>query len=130
MVVVTFLIMMFSVYDFGFYGHCKYESKPIQNSIESGGDGKRKVNIFYVNTNRDQYKKDESKGIDDAKSCQNSLGYMLNYPLSTVFNFAKDNLNEMVKKNQVVAVQAIIYLNTSFCRVLLWDQLCSLYHPN
>ncbi|WP_341762709.1 type IV secretion system protein [Candidatus Tisiphia endosymbiont of Melanophora roralis] len=98
MVVVTFLIMMFSVYDFGFYGHCKYTSKTIQNSIESGGDGKRKVKIFYVNTNWDKYEKDESKGIDNAKSCQNSLGYMLNNPLSTVFNFAKDNLNEMVKK--------------------------------
>lgn len=97
MVVVTFMIMMFSVYDFGFYGHCKYKSKPIHNSIESGGDGKRKVKIFYVNNNWDEYEKDESKGIDDAKSCKNSLGYMLNNPLETVFDFAKDNLNEIVK---------------------------------
>ncbi|WP_342267519.1 type IV secretion system protein [Candidatus Tisiphia endosymbiont of Empis tessellata] len=93
MVVVTFLIMMFSVYDFGFYGHCKYESKPIQNSIESGGDGKRKVKIFYVNTNWDGY-----LNKDDVKSCKNSLGYMLNNPLATVFDFAKDNLNEIVKE--------------------------------
>ncbi|WP_341753467.1 type IV secretion system protein [Candidatus Tisiphia endosymbiont of Dioctria rufipes] len=93
MVVVTFMIMMFSVYDFGFYGHCKYESKPIQNSIESGGDGKRKVKIFYVNTKWDEY-----IDKDDVKSCKNSLGYMLNNPLPTVFDFAKDNLNEIVKK--------------------------------
>ncbi|WP_341747913.1 type IV secretion system protein [Candidatus Tisiphia endosymbiont of Dascillus cervinus] len=93
MVVVTFLIMMFSVYDFGFYGHCKYESKPIQNSIESEGDGKRKVKIFYVNTNWDGY-----LNKDDVKSCKNSLGYMLNNPLATVFDFAKDNLNEIVKE--------------------------------
>ncbi|WP_341751514.1 type IV secretion system protein [Candidatus Tisiphia endosymbiont of Piscicola geometra] len=98
MVVVTFLIMMFSVYDFGFYGHCKYTSKTIQNSIESGGDGKRHVKIFFVNNNWNEYAKDESKGIDDAKSCKNSLGYMLNNPLATVFDFAKDNLNEIVKE--------------------------------
>ncbi|WP_341758614.1 type IV secretion system protein [Candidatus Tisiphia endosymbiont of Ditula angustiorana] len=93
MVVVTFMIMMFSVYDFGFYGHCKYESNHIQNSIESGGDGKRKVKIFYVNTKWDEY-----IDKDDVKSCKNSLGYMLNNPLATVFDFAKDNLNEIVKK--------------------------------
>ncbi|KAJ6645077.1 hypothetical protein Bhyg_00278, partial [Pseudolycoriella hygida] len=98
MVVVTFMIMMFSVYDFGFYGHCKYISKTIKNSIESGGDGKRDVKIFFVDNNWENYKKDESKDIDDAKSCKNSLGYMLNNPLATVFDFAKDNLNEMVKE--------------------------------
>ncbi|WP_367364715.1 type IV secretion system protein [Candidatus Tisiphia endosymbiont of Nedyus quadrimaculatus] len=93
MVVATFMIMMFSVYDFGFYGHCKYKSNPIQSSIESGGDGKRKVKIFYVDNNWDGY-------IDqnDVKSCKNSLGYMLNNPIETVFDFAKDNLNEIVKK--------------------------------
>ncbi|UCM86155.1 MAG: type IV secretion system protein [Rickettsia endosymbiont of Culicoides impunctatus] len=93
MVVVTFMIMMFSVYDFGFYGHCKYTSKTINNSIESGGDGKRAVKIFFVDNDWDNYNK-----VEDVKSCKNSLGYMLNNPLATVVDFAKDNLNEMVKE--------------------------------
>ncbi|WP_425360234.1 type IV secretion system protein [Candidatus Tisiphia endosymbiont of Ceraclea dissimilis] len=92
MVVVTFMIMMFSVYDVGFYGHCKYTSKTINNSIESGGDGKRAVKIFFVNNDWSKYTKDE------VKSCKNSLGYMLNNPLATVVDFAKDNLNEMLKE--------------------------------
>lgn len=97
MVVVTFMIMMFSVYDFGFYGHCKYTSKTIKNSIEdsivSGGNGTREVKIFFVNNNWKDYNKE-----DDVKSCKNSLGYMLNNPLATIFDFAKDNLNEIVKE--------------------------------
>ncbi|HJD64308.1 MAG TPA: type IV secretion system protein [Rickettsia endosymbiont of Sericostoma sp.] len=92
MVVVTFMIMMFSVYDVGFYGHCKYTSKTINNSIESGGDGKRAVKIFFVNNDWSNYKE------EDVKSCKNSLGYMLNNPLATVVDFAKDNLNEMLKE--------------------------------
>jgi type IV secretion system protein VirB6 len=95
-VVVTFMIMMFSVYDFGFYGHCKYTSKIIKNSVEDiiagGSNGKRDVKIFFVNNNWSTYTEDE------AKSCKNSLGYMLNNPLATIFDFAKDNLNEMVKE--------------------------------
>ncbi|WP_250310631.1 TrbL/VirB6 family protein [Rickettsia endosymbiont of Oedothorax gibbosus] len=93
MVVVTFMIMMFSVYDVGFYGHCKYTSKTINNSIESGGDGKRAVKIFFVDNDWKNYNK-----VEDVKSCKNSLGYMLNNPLATVVDFAKDNLNEMLKE--------------------------------
>ena len=91
MVVVTFMIMMFSVYDVGFYGHCKYTSKTIQNSIESGGDGKRAVKIFFVNNKWGEYNSEA-----DVKSCKNSLGYMLSNPLATIVDFAKDNLNEML----------------------------------
>lgn len=93
MVVVTFMITMFSVYDFGFYGKCKYSSKLIHNSIEDIAQAhisKRDVLIFYINNNWSQYSKDE------AESCQNSLGYMLNNPLSTAFNFAKDSVEEIV----------------------------------
>ncbi|WP_425362854.1 type IV secretion system protein [Candidatus Tisiphia endosymbiont of Hybos culiciformis] len=91
MVVVTFMILMFSVYDVGFYGHCKYTSKTIQNSIESGGDGKRAVKIFFVDNDWSKYNSEA-----EVKSCKNSLGYMLNNPLATVVDFAKDNLNEML----------------------------------
>ncbi|MCC8398670.1 MAG: type IV secretion system protein [Rickettsia endosymbiont of Labidopullus appendiculatus] len=100
MVVVTFMIMMFSVYDFGFYGHCKYKSKTIKNSVEDsianviagGGNEKRDVKIFFVDNDWRKYTK------DDAKSCKNSLGYMLNNPFTIIVDFDKDNLNEMVKE--------------------------------
>ena len=93
MVVVTFMITMFSVYDFGFYGKCKYNSKLIHNSIENveqGGTSNRDVLVFYINNDWTQYTKDE------ANSCRNSLGYILNNPITSVFNFAKDSVNEIV----------------------------------
>ncbi|BBJ30999.1 hypothetical protein RAS_01080 [Rickettsia asiatica] len=97
MVVVTFMITMFSVYDYGFYGKCQYKSKLIHNSIENlaqGGTSSRDVLIFYINNDWDdisQYPKKE-----DAENCQNSLGYMLNNPITTAFNFAKDSVSEIV----------------------------------
>jgi type IV secretion system protein VirB6 len=105
MIVVAFMIMMFSVYDFGFYGHCKYTSKTIKNDITSSlqsslignseADAGREVMIFYVDNDwtGGKYKDD-----DEVKSCKNSLGYMLNNPMATAFDFAKDNLNEIVKE--------------------------------
>lgn len=99
MVVVTFMITMFSVYDFGFYGKCQYESKLIHNSIEGALQGqtfKRDVLVFFVDNDWTKYSK------EDAESCQNSLGYMLNNPISTAFNFAKDSVEQIVgsKPNQ------------------------------
>lgn len=94
MVVTTFMLMMFSVYDFGFYGQCKYKGKIIDSSIESsilGGSGtKRKVKIFYIDNDWNNYSPEEEK------SCKNSLGYMLNNPVQTLVDFTKDNIEEMV----------------------------------
>lgn len=93
MVVVTFMITMFSVYDLGFYGKCKYTHKVIHNSIEDiiqGQTSSRDVVIFYIDNDWTQYTKDE------ADSCQNSLGYMLNNPISTAFNFKKDSVEQIV----------------------------------
>lgn len=99
MVVVTFMITMFAVYDFGFYGKCQYQSKLIHNSVEDvlqKQTSKRDVLVFFVDNDWTKYSK------DDAASCQNSLGYMLNNPISTTFNFAKDSVEQIVssKPNQ------------------------------
>ena len=98
MVVVTFMITMFSVYDYGFYGKCQYKSKLIHNSIEnlaqSGGTSSRDVLIFYINNDWDDISQYPDK--DAVESCQNSLGYMLNNPITTAFNFAKDSVSEIV----------------------------------
>ncbi|MFV9921057.1 MAG: type IV secretion system protein, partial [Rickettsia conorii subsp. raoultii] len=98
MVVVTFMITMFSVYDYGFYGKCQYKSKLIHNSIEDkiqgGITSKRDVLIFYINNDWDDTSQYPDK--DAVESCQNSLGYMLNNPITTAFNFAKDSVSEIV----------------------------------
>ncbi len=97
MVVTTFMLFMFTVYDFGFYGNCKYMNKMLDYSIESslinGEISKRKVKIFAVDQDWDNYKSDE-----DVQSCKNSLGYILNNPWNTVVGFAKDSLDKMVKE--------------------------------
>ncbi|AFE54735.1 TrbL/VirB6 family protein [Rickettsia typhi] len=98
MVVVTFMITMFAVYDYGFYGKCQYKSKLIHNSIEDKMQGgiksKRDVLIFYINNDWDDTSQYPDK--DSVESCKNSLGYMLNNPINTAFNFAKDNISEIV----------------------------------
>ncbi|AFC70465.1 TrbL/VirB6 family protein [Rickettsia australis] len=98
MVVVTFMITMFAVYDYGFYGKCQYKSKLIHNSIEDkiqgGLTSKRDVLIFYINNDWDDTSQYPDK--DSVESCQNSLGYMLNNPITTAFNFAKDSVSEIV----------------------------------
>ncbi len=86
MVAVTFMIFMFGVYDFGFYGTCKYISKEIGNTITDGGDGKRKVKIFYIDNDFTNYTE------EDARKCKNSLGFMLNNPFSVVGEFIKDKI--------------------------------------
>ena len=93
MVVVTFMVMMFSVYDLGFYGHCKYKSSEIGSTLTDGGDGSRKVRIFYINNNWQDYDTEE-----DVASCKNSLGFMLNNPLTIISDFTKLNLNDAVKQ--------------------------------
>ncbi|ADE29612.1 Virb6 [Rickettsia prowazekii str. Rp22] len=98
MVVVTFMITMFAVYDYGFYGKCQYKSKLIHNSIEDkiqgGLKSKRDVLIFYINNDWDDTSQYPDK--DSVESCKNSLGYMLNNPINMAFNFAKDNISEIV----------------------------------
>jgi type IV secretion system protein VirB6 len=96
MVVVVFMTAMFSVYDFGFYGNCKYTSKEVNSSIVMpgavGGDNNRKVKIFYVDNDwRSSY------SIDEAKSCQRSLGYMLNNPIQAAYDYSSDAVDKMVK---------------------------------
>lgn len=93
MVIVTFMITMFSVYDLGFYGHCKYKSSEISSTLTDGGDGKRKVRVFYINNNWQDYDSEE-----DVTSCKNSLGFMLNNPLTLISDFTKPNLEEAVKQ--------------------------------
>jgi type IV secretion system protein VirB6 len=72
MVVVTFMTTMLSVYDFGFYGTCKYTSGTFS-------DGSRTAKVFFVDNDWSLYTE------DDAKGCVNSLGFILNNPLAFLF---------------------------------------------
>lgn len=102
MVVTTFMIMMFSVYDLGFYGTCAYKKSVINDSVEnlaqgddSSGNNPRKIFIFYVDNNWNDTHKYPTD--DDAKKCRNSLGYMLNNPLAAIYDFDKTNLTAMLQ---------------------------------
>ncbi len=68
MVIGAFIISMFSVYDFGFYGTCKYIYTPLQSD-------QRIVKAYFVDNNWDNY-----PDTDSVTGCKNSLGYMLNNP--------------------------------------------------
>jgi type IV secretion system protein VirB6 len=98
MVVVVFILLMFSVYDFGFYGTCKYGHKDfvasgkeikvtLSTSLVSASvpiDGNRNVRHFFVEENRDSYASDE-----EFENCRDSLGFMLNNP----FQFITDTIS-------------------------------------
>ncbi|WP_316355276.1 TrbL/VirB6 family protein [Candidatus Trichorickettsia mobilis] len=88
MVVTTFMVTMFSVYDFGFYGSCRYDSKDLKSND-------RQTRIFYVSNNWASY--DGGEDGDEAKGCKNSLGFMLNNPIAAMYDFGKSSVEEMVK---------------------------------
>jgi type IV secretion system protein VirB6 len=87
MVVVTFLITMFSVYDFGFYGTCQYTSKEV--SIDSTPNS-RQAKVFFIDQQWGNYASD-----DDVKGCQNSLGYILNNPFAALYDMTQDTVAGM-----------------------------------
>ncbi len=94
MVSVTFMITIFSLYDTAFYGTCQYTSKEVTSTIISAaGSTDRKVNIFYINDNWN----DSAYTTDTVNKCKKSLGYMINNPLSTFYDFSKDNVNDMLR---------------------------------
>lgn len=72
MVAVTFMTTMLSVYDYAFYGTCKYN----YGNLSSEG---RTIKIFYVDKDWSNY--DTEQDVDD---CRHSLGYMLNNPFAVI----------------------------------------------
>lgn len=90
MVAVTFIITMFSIYDAGFYGKCKYTFADVKS-------GDRHTKIFYIDNNWSNYALDVSNDIDDAKDCRSSLGFMLNNPVAALYDFSKDVAEEVAK---------------------------------
>lgn len=90
MVAVTFIITMFSIYDAGFYGTCKYKFADVKS-------GDRHTKIFYIDNNWSNYKVDVGNDIDDAKGCRNSLGFMLNNPMAAFYDYSKEVVGDMVK---------------------------------
>jgi type IV secretion system protein VirB6 len=75
MIATSFIIMMFAVYDHGFYGSCKYKASDISTPHGSG-------RVFTLETDPSQY------SDADFKSCSSSLGYMMDSPLSAIFHKA------------------------------------------
>ena len=96
MVAVVFMTTMLSVYDFGFYGTCKYDYKEVaftglqMQMVTLGGTlgtyepgdngGGRAIRFFYLDNDWTKYTKNEKKG------CMNSLGFILNNPMAWLFD--------------------------------------------
>ncbi|MFK7973827.1 MAG: type IV secretion system protein [Rickettsiaceae bacterium] len=97
MVAVVFMTTMMSVYDMGFYGTCKYEHRdfaysgptfnvrvlPNLASSTVTVDG-RSARYFYVDQDWSKYSQEEVKG------CKDSLGFILNNPLTFLFDTGSD----------------------------------------
>lgn len=92
MVAVVFLTTMMAIYDYGYYGTCKYETTDfsyggakftvtVDAGIAGGASataGDRVVRYTYVDQNWGHYTEKEAEG------CQNSLGFILNNPLGFI----------------------------------------------
>lgn len=72
MVAITFMTTMLSVYDYAFYGTCKYN----YGNLSSEG---RTIQIFYVDKDWSNYDSEQ-----DVEDCRYSLGYMLNNPFAVI----------------------------------------------
>jgi type IV secretion system protein VirB6 len=100
MVAIVFMTTMLSVYDFGFYGACKYKYKELSfsagvdmnvlplngmlsNYTPEANSGGRAIRYFYLDNDWGGYSE------DDADSCVNSLGYILNNPLAWLMSTTK-----------------------------------------
>lgn len=82
MILVTFMTTMLAVYDYGFYGSCKYAHKDFtmpNSSIKR---------VFYLDNNWSLY-----PTAEEVDSCQKSIGYMLNNPWAAMAKTITD-LNE------------------------------------
>jgi type IV secretion system protein VirB6 len=97
MVAIVFLTTMMAIYDYGYYGTCKYETTDFSYggakftvTMDAGiagasaTVGDRVVRYSYVDQNWDHYTEKEAEG------CQNSLGFILNNPLQFAFSSGKD----------------------------------------
>ncbi len=102
MVAVVFMTTMLSVYDFGFYGTCKYKYEDItyngpefnikiSSTIGSfgfspGADGRA---IRYFSLDKD-WGSGEYEDQDEIDGCINSLGFMLNSPFDFIYSTGQE----------------------------------------
>lgn len=103
MVAVVFMTTMLSVYDFGFYGTCKYTSKDFTYSgpefklavntdigRPNTGIDNRTVRYSYLDQDWSKYTDDEQEG------CRNSLGFILNNPFQFLYDTGEDLATDAV----------------------------------
>ncbi|MDC0864538.1 type IV secretion system protein [Rickettsiaceae bacterium] len=111
MVVVVFMTTLFSVYDFGFYGKCKYVHKDFAYSESSfdmsntvdlespakDGNGSRGTRYFYIDQEWTNYTEEEER------QCKDSLGFMLNNPFQAVYDIGEKTINKAIKSDAIVS---------------------------
>lgn len=105
MVAVVFMTTMLSVYDFGFYGTCKYAYKDFtysgpKTSIQIGMISptsvavldNRSARYFYV----DQEWATNYADQDEIDGCKDSLGFILNNPFQFLFDTGQSLVDDAV----------------------------------
>lgn len=106
MVAIVFMTTMLSVYDFGFYGTCKYKYKEMTFSgpemkmatlngtlgtyVPGENGGGRAIRYYYLDNDWTGSKYDD----EDKKGCINSLGFILNNPLAWLFDTGETMLSK------------------------------------
>jgi len=74
-VVIGFMTLMFSLYDFGFYGTCKYIPLEVKKTVNTGDVVTKK--LFIIDNEMGHYESEK-----EYKACTESIGWVLNNPLA------------------------------------------------
>jgi type IV secretion system protein VirB6 len=127
MVVIVFMTTLMSVYDFGFYGTCKYEYKNFTysgpelnielNGIPGGANSAHRPARYYF---VDQDWKNSYSTQEEIDGCKNSLGFMLNNPLDAIVASPGLFLNMVELKFDKIKVFTIAMLTACLILYLMY----------
>lgn len=93
-IAITFLSLMFAVYDRAFYGTCQYRSVTV-SVLQDDGSAKNYRN-FFMSTDKKDYANEK-----DFYDCKLSLGFFFNNPIGSIFGSAgQQNISWASKTGQ------------------------------
>jgi type IV secretion system protein VirB6 len=88
-VVASFMVLMFSIYDSTFYDSCRFKSYSLNDDLsytELSGSNKSIKNILFIIDDNSANYNDDPEAL---KKCKSSLGYILNNPIASIINGGK-----------------------------------------
>ncbi len=116
-VIASFMVLMFAIYEDTFFTSCKYQTYYVSNDdsgtiskIDSGNTSRL---FFAIDLDESKY-----NDTDDWKNCQGSLGYMFNSYLSiflttaTNINSATEDSTKSLFSNAIVSTSSAFFSNS------------------